>query len=85
MKILNVMIFLRTLPSQKSGYARKHVRLPVVPVTGIVSHSNIAKRRFLPNLQTAASSWRKKTVDNPETLGRTETINKRGLYTVVKS
>lgn len=59
-----------------------------VPVTGNkVSHSNIkTKRRFLPNLQTKRfflAEEDKWIVLKVSTEGL-RTINKRGLYTVVK-
>ncbi|MEO5595471.1 MAG: 50S ribosomal protein L28 [Chitinophagaceae bacterium] len=59
-----------------------------VPVTGNkVSHSNIkTKRRFLPNLQTKRFflAEEDKWITLKLTTDGIRTINKRGLYTVVK-
>ncbi|HTL08505.1 MAG TPA: 50S ribosomal protein L28 [Chitinophagaceae bacterium] len=59
-----------------------------VPVTGNkVSHSNIkTKRRFLPNLQTKRFflAEEDKWIVLKLTTDGIRTINKRGLYTVVK-
>jgi large subunit ribosomal protein L28 len=59
-----------------------------VPVTGNkVSHSNIkTKRRFLPNLQTKRFflADEDKWITLKLTTDGIRTINKRGLYTVVK-
>jgi len=59
-----------------------------VPVTGNkVSHSNIkTKRRFLPNLQTKRFflAEEDKWVTLKLTTDGIRTINKRGLYAVVK-
>lgn len=59
-----------------------------VPVTGnSVSHSNIkTKRRFLPNLQTKRFflAEEDKWITLKLSTEGLRTINKRGLYTVVK-
>ena len=59
-----------------------------VPVTGNkVSHSNIkTKRRFLPNLQTKRFflAEEDKWITLKLTTDGIRTINKRGLYVVVK-
>ena len=59
-----------------------------VPVTGHkVSHSNIkTKRRFLPNLQTKRFflSEENKWITLKVSTEGIRTINKRGLYAVVK-
>jgi large subunit ribosomal protein L28 len=59
-----------------------------VPVTGNkVSHSNIkTKRRFLPNLQTKRFflAEEDKWITLKLTTDGIRTINKKGLYTVVK-
>jgi len=59
-----------------------------VPVTGNkVSHSNIkTKRRFLPNLQTKRFflAEEDKWITLKLTTDGIRTINKRGLYSVVK-
>jgi len=59
-----------------------------VPVTGNrVSHSNIkTKRRFLPNLQTKRFflAEEDKWITMKLSTEGIRTINKRGLYTVVK-
>jgi large subunit ribosomal protein L28 len=59
-----------------------------VPVTGNkVSHSNIkTKRRFLPNLQTKRFflAEEDKWITLKLTTDAIRTINKRGLYAVVK-
>jgi large subunit ribosomal protein L28 len=59
-----------------------------VPVTGNkVSHSNIkTKRRFLPNLQTKRFflAEEDKWIVLKLTTDGIRTINKKGLYTVVK-
>jgi large subunit ribosomal protein L28 len=59
-----------------------------VPVTGNkVSHSNIkTKRRFLPNLQTKRFflAEEDKWITLKLTTDGIRTINKRGLYAVVK-
>ena len=59
-----------------------------VPVTGNkVSHSNIkTKRRFLPNLQTKRFFLPEedKWITLKLTTDGIRTINKKGLYTVVK-
>jgi large subunit ribosomal protein L28 len=59
-----------------------------VPVSGNkVSHSNIkTKRRFLPNLQTKRFflAEEDKWIVLKLTTNGIRTINKRGLYTVVK-
>jgi large subunit ribosomal protein L28 len=59
-----------------------------VPVSGHkVSHSNIkTKRRFLPNLQTKRFflAEEDKWITLKLTTDGIRTINKRGLYTVVK-
>ena len=59
-----------------------------VPVGGnSVSHSNIkTKRRFLPNLQTKRFflAEEDKWITLKLTTDAIRTINKRGLYTVVK-
>jgi large subunit ribosomal protein L28 len=59
-----------------------------VPMTGnYVSHSNIkTKRRFLPNLQTKRFflAEEDKWITLKVSTDGLRTINKRGLYTVVK-
>lgn len=59
-----------------------------VPITGNrVSHSNIkTKRRFLPNLQTKRFflAEEDKWITLKVSTEGLRTINKRGLYTVVK-
>jgi len=59
-----------------------------VPMTGnYVSHSNIkTKRRFLPNLQTKRFflAEEDKWITLKISTDGLRTINKRGLYTVVK-
>lgn len=59
-----------------------------VPVTGNkVSHSNIkTKRRFLPNLQTKRFflAEEDKWITLKLTTDGIRTVNKKGLYTVVK-
>ena len=59
-----------------------------VPVTGHkVSHSNIkTKRRFLPNLQTKRFflSEENKWITLKVSTEGIRTINKRGLYSVIK-
>ena len=59
-----------------------------VPITGnSVSHSNIkTKRRFLPNLQTKRFYLPEedKWITMKVSTEGLRTINKRGLYTVVK-
>jgi len=59
-----------------------------VPVTGNkVSHSNIkTKRRFLPNLQTKRYylAEEDKWITLKLSADGIRTINKRGLYTVIK-
>ncbi len=59
-----------------------------VPVTGHkVSHSNIkTKRRFLPNLQTKRYflAEEDKWITLKLSADGIRTINKRGLYTVIK-
>jgi large subunit ribosomal protein L28 len=59
-----------------------------VPVTGHkVSHSNIkTKRRFLPNLQTKRYylAEEDKWITLKVSADGIRTINKRGLYTVIK-
>lgn len=59
-----------------------------VPMTGnYVSHSNIkTKRRFLPNLQTKRFflAEEDKWITLKVSTEGLRTINKRGLYTVVK-
>ena len=60
-----------------------------VPMTGnYVSHSNIkTKRRFLPNLQTKRFflAEEDKWITLKVSTEGLRTINKRGLYTIVKA
>jgi large subunit ribosomal protein L28 len=86
---LTVMIFYGTLPSQKIRIMARVCQVTgKVPVTGNrVSHSNIkTKRRFLPNLQTKRFflAEEDRWITLKTSTEGLRTINKRGLYTVVK-
>ena len=83
------MIFYGTLPSQKNRIMARVCQVTgKVPITGNrVSHSNIkTKRRFLPNLQTKRFflAEEDKWITLKTYSEGLRTINKKGLYTIVK-
>ena len=79
---------LRPLPSKNFDMSRICQITGKVPVTGNkVSHSNIkTKRRFLPNLQTKRFylAEEDKWITLKVSAEGLRTINKRGLFNVVK-
>jgi large subunit ribosomal protein L28 len=86
---LIVMIFYGTLTSQKNRIMARVCQVTgKVPITGNrVSHSNIkTKRRFLPNLQTKRFflAEEDKWITLKTSTEGLRTINKKGLYTIVK-